>query len=69
MEVTKDGEADTLQNLEQENEDLREALSRLKTHYAKVLEFAKKNNIQLKQRNVPMDGVYSPVSPPSSVDD
>lgn len=59
METTKDGEADTLVNLEQENEDLRETLSKLKNHYAKVLEFAKKNNIELKPRNVPMPGVYA----------
>jgi len=68
LEVTKDGEADYLQNLEQENEDLRETLAKLKNHYSKVLEFAKKNNIQLKPRNVPMSGVYSsqPSTSPAS---
>merc|ERR1712088_86770 len=36
-----------------ENEELRETLVKLKNHYAKVLEFAKKNNIELKPRNIP----------------
>ena len=69
LEVTKDDEADHLSALEQENEELRETVSKLKNHYAKYLEFAKKNNIELKPRNVPMGGVYSPISPPPSVDD
>lgn len=53
LEVTKDGEADHLGNLEKENEELRETLVKLKNHYSKVLEFAKKNNIELKPRNIP----------------
>lgn len=57
LELTKDSETDSLENLEKDNEELREKLSRLKSHYAKVLEFAKKNNIELKPRNVPMSGV------------
>lgn len=53
LEVTKDGEADHLGGLEKENEELRGTLVKLKNHYAKVLEFAKKNNIELKPRNIP----------------
>ena len=37
----------------QRNEELRAKVAGLKAHYAKVLEFAKKNSIDLKPRNVP----------------
>jgi len=53
LEVTKDGEAENLGGIEKENEELRATLVKLKNHYAKVLEFAKKNNIELKPRNIP----------------
>lgn len=53
LETTKDGEAENLGGIEKENEELRETLVKLKNHYAKVLEFAKKNNIELKPRNIP----------------
>jgi len=53
LESTKDGEAENLGGIEKENEELRETLVKLKNHYAKVLEFAKKNNIELKPRNIP----------------
>ncbi len=55
MEKDKDVEEISLNNLEKENEELRQKLDGLKKHYLKVVEFACKNNIKLKQRNVPID--------------
>ena len=49
----------TIDSLEKENDDLRDKLSKLKSHYLKLYEFAKKNNIELKPRNVPMGSVES----------
>ena len=46
-------ESESIAELEQRNEELREKVAGLKSHYAKFLEFAKKNNIDLKPRNVP----------------
>ena len=46
-------------NLEKENDELREKLSKLKNHYVKLFDFAKKNNIELKPRNVPMGSLDS----------
>ena len=62
LETTKEQETDALVILEKENEELREKLAGLKANYAKVLEFAKKNNIELKQRNVPLSGVFASTS-------
>ena len=50
LESSKDVETDTVSELAQKNEDLREKISTLKNRYTKVLEFAKKNNISLKPR-------------------
>ena len=59
LEVSKDSEADHIDGLEKENEELRDKLSKLKSHYLKLFEFAKKNNIELKPRNVPMGSLDS----------
>ena len=53
LEGTKDIESSDIGTLEAENERLREGLSKIKRHYATMLEFAKKNDIQLRRRNVP----------------
>lgn len=59
LEMAKENETDTIDSLEKENDDLRDKLSKLKSHYLKLYEFAKKNNIELKPRNVPMGSVES----------
>merc|ERR1719273_2287035 len=59
LEVSKDTETDAIDGLEKENEELRDKLSKLKSHYLKLFEFAKKNNIELKHRNVPMGSLDS----------
>jgi len=59
LEVAKDSETDAIDNLEKENDELREKLTKLKNHYVKLFEFAKKNNIELKPRNVPMGSLDS----------
>lgn len=53
LEGTKDVESGDIGSLEAENERLREGLNKIKRHYATMLEFAKKNDIQLRRRNVP----------------
>ena len=53
LEGTKDVESGDIGALEAENERLREGLNKIKRHYATMLEFAKKNDIQLRRRNVP----------------
>ena len=53
LEIAKETETDSIDGLEKENEDLRDKLSKLKQHYSKLYDFAKKNNIDLKPRNVP----------------
>ena len=57
--MAKDSESDAIDNLEKENDELREKLTKLKNHYVKLFEFAKKNNIELKPRNVPMGSLDS----------
>ena len=59
LEMAKENETDSIDTLEKENDDLRDKLSKLKSHYLKLYEFAKKNNIELKPRNVPMGSVES----------
>ena len=59
LESSKDVESESIAELEQRNEELREKVAGLKSHYAKFLEFAKKNNIDLKPRNVPLSGVQT----------
>lgn len=59
LEVSKDAETESIDNLEKENDELREKLSKLKNHYVKLFDFAKKNNIELKPRNVPMGSLDS----------
>lgn len=59
LESSKDLESESISELEQKNEELREKVAGLKNHYAKFLEFAKKNNIDLKPRNVPISGVQT----------
>jgi len=59
LEVAKDSVTDDIDNLEKENDELREKLTKLKNHYVKLFEFAKKNNIELKPRNVPMGSLDS----------
>lgn len=53
LEGTKDIESGDIGALEAENERLRDGLNKIKRHYATMLEFAKKNDIQLRRRNVP----------------
>jgi len=59
LESSKDNEVDTIDSLEKENDDLRDKLSKLKSHYVKLFEFAKKNSIELKPRNVPIGSLDS----------
>lgn len=59
LENAKDNEAEFIDSLEKENEELRDKLSKLKSHYVKLFDFAKKNNIELKPRNVPMGSLDS----------
>jgi len=59
LEEAKDNETDTIDSLEKENDELRDKLSKLKSHYLKLFDFAKKNNIELKPRNVPMGSLDS----------
>jgi len=59
LESSKDLEVDTIDSLEKENDELRDKLSKLKSHYVKLFEFAKKNSIELKPRNVPMGSLDS----------
>merc|ERR1711997_1084456 len=59
LEASKDLEVDTIDSLEKENDELRDKLSKLKSHYVKLFEFAKKNGIELKPRNVPMGSLES----------
>lgn len=54
LEGTKDTEYNDFSHIQEENEQLRESVEKLKRNYAKVVEFAKKNNIPLKRRNVPL---------------
>ena len=53
LEGTKDIESGDIGSLEADNERLREGLNKIKQKYATMLEFAKKNDIQLRRRNVP----------------
>ncbi len=53
LETSKDVESESISELEEKNRELREKIASLKNHYTKVLEFAKKNSIELKPRNVP----------------
>ena len=55
LEGAKDRETDDLSVLERDNIELQEKLAKIKAHYARVVEFAKKNNIELKPRNVPLN--------------
>ena len=57
LEQAKESETESIDSLEKENEELRDKLSKLKSHYLKLYDFAKKNNIELKPRNVPMGSV------------
>ena len=59
LESSKDLEDDTIDSLEKENDELRDKVSKLKSHYSKLFEFAKKNSIELKPRNVPMGSLDS----------
>ena len=59
LEESKETETDSIANLESENEELRDKLQKLKSHYMKLYDFAKKNNIELKPRNVPMGSIES----------
>jgi hypothetical protein len=53
LEGTKESESTTLTSMQAENEKLREGLYNIKGHYNKLIEFAAKNHIELKRRNVP----------------
>ena len=57
LESSKDLEDDTIDSLEKGNDELRDKVSKLKSHYSKLFEFAKKNSIELKPRNVPIGNV------------
>lgn len=59
LEVAKDNEVDVIDTLEKENDELRDKLNKLKSHYFKLCDFAKKNSIELKPRNVPMGSLDS----------
>ena len=53
LESSREVESESISELEQKNEELRESLAGVKHHYAKMLEFAKRNNIKLRPRNIP----------------
>ena len=59
LESSKDLEDDTIDSLEKDNDELRDKVFKLKSHYSKLFEFAKKNSIELKPRNVPMGSLDS----------
>ena len=59
LESSKDLEDDTIDSLEKGNDELRDKVSKLKSHYGKLFEFAQKNSIELKPRNVPMGSLDS----------
>ena len=71
MEDTKEVESSDTHQLEAENDQLRESVAKLKSHYTKMLDFAKKNNLRLRRRNVPgmtasaMSSSMSPETTPS----
>ena len=54
LEGNKDNEEVSLQQLQDENEELQENIKQLKSFYMKAVEFAKKNKIKLRDRNVPL---------------
>ena len=54
LEVAKEHEAEEIDDLEKQNDDLRDKLAKLKTQYLKLFDFAKKNNIKFKARNIPL---------------
>jgi hypothetical protein len=58
LENSRGEESESIAELEQRIEEQRESLAGFKNHYAKILEFAKKNNIKLKPRNIP--GIAKP---------
>eukprot|EP00094_Tigriopus_californicus_P011194 TCALIF_10802-PB protein Name:"Protein of unknown function" AED:0.40 eAED:0.40 QI:0/0/0/0.5/0/0/2/0/115 len=57
LEGSKESEETELSMLENDNKTLRNQVKELKQEYARSLEFARKNNIELKPRNVPMNDV------------
>lgn len=54
LEDSKGVEASVLKAIEDENEMLREKVKNLKAFYLKAVDFAEKNKIKLKERNVPI---------------
>lgn len=55
LEGDKTGEEAEVQAIHEENEQLRASLDQLKKRYAEFVDYAKKNNIPLRQRNVPLN--------------
>ena len=54
LEGNKDNEQGSLKQLQDENEQLQEKIKQLKSFYQKAVEFANKNKIKLRDRNVPL---------------
>ena len=54
MEGTKDEETHTYHKFEEENNALREEIEKMKNVYVRVVAFADKNKIKLRERNVPI---------------
>ena len=54
LEGTKDHETNDWQKFTKENDQLRQEIENMKNRYLKIVNFAKKNNLKLKDRNVPI---------------
>jgi len=52
LESAKEVETKSIASLEERNQNLRQKLHNLKMHYSKFIEFARKNDIQLQERNI-----------------
>jgi uncharacterized protein (DUF3084 family) len=59
LESSRDNESESIAELEQRNEELREKVAGLKRHYAKYLEFAKNNHIDIQLGGVPATGAQT----------
>jgi len=52
LESAKEVETKSIASLEERNQNLRQKLHDLKMHYSKFIELARKNDIQLQERNI-----------------
>ncbi len=54
LEGSKDAETHALRPIVEENERLRREINEMKEKYRRMKEFAEKNDLQIRERNVPM---------------